>query len=252
MEISLLSMSFDEVCQNSDVILSGICSGVTPFSPVSGYTKYTFSNLKVYCGLFQDETLAFSIPRARIPNYGSIGTDEFIIGKEYLLPLIQDSSPFGTTYRIAAFGMSLNLTDNDYRLLEEIVQAEGSESLIDHAKKAYDSVSHDKELFVDPTVEFQGFLNQSDYICRLRILEATEGLDRTVVRAECKEVLQGDQESLDSLWGDGTLSVAVIKDSVKVGEEYVIGFVGSGAYTVSGKHAVYLPEEWIRLLNQTE
>lgn len=250
MEVRVEPVPFEDAVKECDLLLTAKCTGVEPKTPAEGYTKYVLDVEEVLGGTYTEKQVWFCIPRADVDGFGPIGTDEYEVGKRYLIPLTRGMQMFTPIVMPAAFGMSIDLTDGRYRYQDGEVAVPDGLSITEYAVMLYTSAPHKepepKKTYPDEMAEFLG---ESDCIARLKVVEVMDGIDSEIAYCQCIEQYRG--APLSSFREDGLISVACVKGSVKEGEEYIIGVVGAGAYRVATETAVkQVGEELISILQK--
>lgn len=230
-------ISFEDAMKNSDVLIVGKCTAVNPAVPSAGYTEYRFDVKEVLGGELAEKSIFFSVPRSEITGFGEIGKDEYVTGKEYLLPLKKETVMFQSIYPLTVYGISLNLTDEAYRYYEQIDVPKGM-TVKSYAVSQFNAAEHETPApEKDYPDDFTAFLEESAYIAKVRVVSTEQEQFFTRAFVECQEVYKGQRPK--SLRKDGLISIAVMNGTVEDGKEYVVGFVGGGAYEVSTRHSVY-------------
>ena len=248
MEYLMAQLTFDEVMQESDVLLVGTCISVEPGTPQKGYTRYTFSIEKDLAGVFREKEVFFCTPRAgiKLGNYSaSIGTDEYIVGQKYLLPITRTIDVLDWVYLSPYPPISLNLSQAKYTLLGEDIRIPSGMTIEEYALYSYQKVLHEEKTLStnEYASEFEEFMLESQLICRMKVERVVVKVSSDTVCFLNVEILNGDPKDLYSYMEEGWIAIGVIKGlELQIGKEYIVGFnpvqPNSSAYTMSTKTAV--------------
>ena len=249
--LSLVPMTYEEVLKACNLLLVGTCEKVISSEPAEGYTAYSFTVNEVLGGNYEENEITFSIPIAKISFYGMIGTDDYLIGHRYLLPILQSELVCETTYTTGAFGLTLDLTEEKYVFLDKTIDIPKKENVLSYSAHVFNSIERPEPIRKEYTNEFEEFYDESAFICKMKVVRKYEGIGRDILHCKCLETYKGNTEDLYSFLEDGLISIAVRNGTAEEGSEYIIGFKGAGAYQISVRNAVQpVSEELLTRVNK--
>lgn len=166
--------------------------------------------------------------------------------KEYILIMESvDSIFYDHTRYILNAELLLNETDKEYYMYSKYIDPPTGEAIKDYILEIYNSASH-HSVKVDDTVyesDFDEMIAESDYIGKVTVLElVSEGRvhNGNTYRCNVEKLAKGrDLNRYD----DGSILMVILKNSVNVGDTYIIGFDqvddNSLIYTQAVKTSVY-------------
>ena len=245
-------LSFEELVKDCDLLFVGTCTKVTPYEPSERAVSFTFSVDNVLGGQYSPGTrmkegeviLGFSLqnPASDPANYNVFKT-----GHQYLIPVKRYDIAFEPYYAFCSPALVLDLTGGDYRNYLKKVEIPDGRTIEEYAMEVFNSVDRPEETRKQYQDEFEEFYEESDFICRMKVIEAdTAGDGRAITVLSCIETYKGRTEDIYSFRDDGLITIAVRTGTVEKGREYIIGFK-AGANALSTPDAVKpVDEELIR------
>ncbi len=223
-------MSLEDYIAAFDALVVARCDGVFPKSPEIGYTQYEFTVIEVLGGDFHEEHFKSAIPRRDLTGIQT-GTDEYELGKTYLIPLMMDEIMFEMQYTVPILGMSLCLSENRYIKGASVTDDpdwKTPEEAKTCALSAFNAVQHkllpEKKVYSD---EFEEFYEESAVIARLKAEAIEENHERAIVFWTCIELYKGTEDDLRYDYRKGGRKLVHVNarpHTVELGKEYIVGF----------------------------
>ncbi len=240
--------SYSDILKSCNLLLKGTCERITTSEPEIGYTSYTFSAVEVLGGSYGVDTFTLILPTDVSAEYRISDKDRYLIGHSYLLPIEKRELVFEPYYVTGSFSLVLDLTSGSYTLNNKPVVIPEGKTIEAYSYEVFSSVPHIEETRKQYSDEFEEFYEESDFICKMKVIEDHEVTGRAIILCECLEAYKGKKEQLYSLNQDGLISIAVRNGTVQEGQTYIIGFK-DGSYVISTKNAVKpISEDLIQML----
>lgn len=229
LEFLLEACTIEELVQNSNAAIIGEYIETIEYE---SYIEHKFAVKEILYGQVSDAEIYLAVNRgtAYVSEYGysyAMGTDSYIQGKEYLLVMEKTESIMYEHDRYTMYpSLMLCESDQEYTLYSQSIEIPDNMSVKEYILSLTNSAG--LQSTTENTVVYQDSIDEmigmSEYVGTVRIVELyfeSEGHNGNTYRCTVESLAKGT--GLNT-YDDGTILLVIMKDTVEVGETYIIGF----------------------------